>query len=177
MTVDTHVFTAEDLLRLPDDGSRYELVHGELRTMSPAGSRHGRIAARLIIHLGSHVQVRSLGVVFTSETGFLIARDPDTVRAPDAAFVRTERVIDTASYFPGPPDLAIEVISPRDSYSEVEEKTIAWLRSGVTAVIVVDPSTRSVTVRRSSGAVIPADAIEVEDVVPGWRLPLAELFV
>jgi Uma2 family endonuclease len=176
MTVDTRVFTADELLRLPDDGYRHELVRGELRTMSPAGSRHGRIAARIIARLSSHVDERSLGTVYSSETGFLIARDPDTVRAPDAAFVRTERVIDTPSYFPGPPDFAVEVISPTDSYSDVEEKTLAWLRAGVRAVLVLDPSTRSAVVRRASGATIAVDAIEVEDVVPGWRLPLAELF-
>jgi len=119
MTVDTRFFTADELLRLPDDGYRYELVRGELRKMSPAGSRHGVVAAAIIGSLAPFVREHSLGKVFTSETGFLIQRDPDTVRAPDCAFVQTERFIDTPGYFPGAPDLAVEVISPGDSYSEV----------------------------------------------------------
>jgi Uma2 family endonuclease len=176
MTVDTRFFTADELLRLPDDGYRYELVRGELRKMSPAGSRHGAVGARILIHLGSYVQQHSLGTVFNSDTGFLIGQNPDTVRAPDCAFLRKERFIDTPKFFPGPPDLAIEVVSPGDSYSEVEEKTQEWLVAGAGAVIVVDPRLRTTHVHRSSGSVKVTDAIEVDDVVPGWRLPLAELF-
>lgn len=144
--------------------------------MSPAGSRHGVIAARIIAHLGSFVGQHRLGEVFTSETGFVIARNPDTVRAPDCAFVRSDRFVDTSAFFPGPPDLAIEVISPRDSYTEVEEKTREWLRAGVRAVVVVNPATNGAVVHRLDGVAMAADAIDVEDVVPGWRLPLAELF-
>jgi Uma2 family endonuclease len=176
MTVDTRPFTADELLRLPDDGDRYELVRGELRKMSPAGSRHGVIAAELIASLGPFVRKHALGRVFTSETGFLIGRNPDTVRAPDCAFVTNERFVDTAGFFPGPPDLAVEVMSPGDSSTEVGEKTLEWLRAGARVVIVVDPRTRTVAVHRSSGATIATEAIEVEDVVPGWRLPLADLF-
>jgi Uma2 family endonuclease len=176
MTVDARLHTAEELLHLPDDGHRYELVRGELHKMSPAGSRHGLIAARIIASLLRHVEREKLGAVYASETGFLIARLPDTVRAPDAAFVRAERVVDTPGYFPGPPDLAAEVISPNDSYSDVEEKTAEWLRAGARAVIVVEPRLRTVRVYRTSGTVDVADVLEVEEIVPGWRLSLSELF-
>lgn len=98
------------------------------------------------------------------------------MRAPDAAFVRTERVVDTASFFDGPPDAAFEVISPGDTYTEIEEKTLDWLRAGVRTVVVVDPRTESVRVHRAAGATAVADVVEIDDVIPGWPLPLSELF-
>ncbi|MEK6375990.1 MAG: Uma2 family endonuclease [Acidobacteriota bacterium] len=168
--------TADELLRLPDDGWRYELVRGELRKMSPSGARHGRVAARIVASLLNHVDRQRLGAVYSSETGFRISRQPDTVRAPDAAFVRTERVVDTASFFDGPPDAAFEVISPGDTYTEIEEKTLDWLRAGVRTVVVVDPRTESVRVHRAAGATAVADVVEIDDVIPGWPLPLSELF-
>jgi Uma2 family endonuclease len=175
MTVTTFM-TADELLQLPDDGWRYELVRGELRKMSPSGARHGRVAAEIIASLGAYVKEHRLGAVYAAEAGFRISRQPDTVRAPDAAFVRSERVVDTASFFEGPPDVAFEVTSPGDTYSEIEEKTLDWLRAGVLAVVIVDPRTASVRVHRSSGATIVTDAIEVEDVIPGWKLSLSEVF-
>src|SRR5947209_6603269 len=123
------LMTTDELLQLPRDGWRYELVRGELRKMSSLGAQHGRIAARIIIKLGAYTQERGLGEVYAAEAGFRIARDPDTVRAPDAAFVRAERVVDTRGFFEGPPDVVFEVVSPGDTYSEVEEKTLDWLRA------------------------------------------------
>jgi len=116
------------------------------------------------------------GAVYSSETGFRIARQPDTVRAPDAAFVRSERVADTAGFFDGPPDAAFEVVSPRDTYTEIEEKTLAWLRAGTKVVVVVDPRTKTARIHRTGSASNAEDVIEIEDVIPGWRLSLAELF-
>jgi Uma2 family endonuclease len=98
------------------------------------------------------------------------------VRAPDLAFVRKERHVNTDHYFPGPPDLAVEVISPSDSYSEVFEKTREYLAAGTLAVVIVDPRTEAIEVRRRSGTVAIADTLEVDDVVPGWKMPLAEIF-
>ena len=176
MTVETRLHTADELLRMPDDGFRYELVRGELRKMSPAGGRHGRIAARLLIRLGTHVEQRNLGVTYGSETGFILSRDPDTVRAPDLAFTRTERFIDTAGYVPGAPDLVVEVVSPSDTYSEVRAKTRAWLAAGTRAVVIADGEKRLVEVHRVDGVTIVDDVLEVDDVVPGWKLPVAEIF-
>src|SRR5688500_10934597 len=129
MTVGT-LMTADELLRLPDEGWRYELVRGELQKMSPTGARHGEVAAQLVASLVTFVNHQHLGKVYSSEAGFKIARDPDTVRAPDAAFVRVDRVVRTSKFFDGAPDAAFEVISPSDSYTEVEEKTRQWLRAG-----------------------------------------------
>ena len=105
--------TADELLAMPSDGYRYELIRGELRQMSPAGSQHGKIAARIGRRLGQFVEENSLGETYAAETGFIIDTAPDTVRAPDASFVsqkRVEAVGETEKIFPGPPDLAIEVI-------------------------------------------------------------------
>ncbi len=178
---DTHVTlatltTADELLRLPENGVRYELVRGELRKMSPSGASHGSIAAEIIASLAVHVKKHGLGKVYASETGFRIERSPDTVRAPDAAFVRAERVIRTPRFFEGAPDAAFEVVSPNDSYSEIEEKTLDWLRAGVRAVVIVDPRTKSARIHRRGSATPVVDVLEIEDVVPGWKLPLADIF-
>jgi Uma2 family endonuclease len=175
MTVST-LMTADELLRLPDDGWRYELVRGELKKISPSGARHGRVAARIIISLGHYAQARRLGEVYAAEAGFRIARNPDTVRAPDAAFVRAERVVDTAAFFEGAPDAVFEVVSPNDSYTEVDEKTVEWLRAGARVVVIVDPRTKSINVHRADGAMHATDGIEIADVIPGWKMSSAEVF-
>jgi len=175
MTV-VSLMTADELSRLPADGWRYELVQGELRKMSPSGARHGRIAAEIVGSLVAHMKRNRSGAVYSSETGFRIARQPDTVRAPDAAFVRSDRVTETAGFFEGPPDAAFEVTSPGDTYSEIEEKTLDWLRAGVKIVVIVDPRTKTARIHRADGATSVEDVIEIDDVIPGWRLPLAELF-
>lgn len=182
MITDTKLVTAAELLRMPDDGLRRELIHGEVRTMSPAGHQHGRIALLIASSLLQHVQAHQLGRVYAAETGFKLASNPDHVRAPDAAFVRSERVAavaDVEGFFPGAPDLAIEVISPSDTFAEVEEKVFDWLQAGTRAVIVVNPKQRSVTLYRSFGEVrvlAGEERLGVEDVVPGWSLPVKDLF-
>jgi Uma2 family endonuclease len=176
MTVTT-LMTADELLRMPDDGyHRYELVRGELRTMSPAGGDHGSIAASIVVSLGSYVKAKNLGTVYTADPGFRIEHDPDTVRAPDVAFVRRERAVKTPRFIEGAPDLAIEVVSPNDPYTEVEEKALQLLEAGTRAVVVVDPKTQSVRVYRSGKLDVLRDAIVVDDVVPGWRMPFSEVF-
>jgi Uma2 family endonuclease len=182
MTIQTGPVTAEELLRKPDDGFRYELVRGELRKMPPAGSEHGYIAMRLGSWLGRHVEANDLGRVYAAETGFKLTSDPDTVRAPDAAFIGRERVEEAGrveGYWPGAPDLAVKVVSPGDTHTEVVEKALAWLGAGSRMVLVVDPGQRTATVYRSLDDIrilTEGDAIDGADVVPGWRSPVAELF-
>jgi Uma2 family endonuclease len=175
MTVGT-LMTADELLRLPDDGWRYELVRGELQKMSPAGGRHGDVEMELYVSLGAFVKQHRLGRLYGADTGFKIAKDPDTVRCPDAAFVRTERVIRTPKFIERTPDAVFEVISPSDSYSEVEEKTRQWLRAGAAVVVIIDPETQTVRVHRTGSTTPVDDVLEIDDVIPGWRLPLSELF-
>ena len=182
MAITQRHMTADELLRLPDDGLRHELVGGELRTMSPAGAEHGSVAGNAFFSLKDHVRARRLGDVYASETGFLIARDPDTVRAPDVAFVTRERLRAAGSvqgYWPGAPDLAVEVISPNDLYTEVDEKVAEWLAAGTRMVVVLNPRRRGAQVHRPGAPVrilTAEDVLDGEDVVPGWRVPLAELF-
>ena len=175
MTV-TSLMTADELLQLPDDGFRYELVRGELRKMSPTGFEHGDVESAIDSSLRAHVKKHRLGKVVTGDVGFRIGRNPDTVLAPDVAFVRSERVVKTRKFFEGPPDLAVEVVSPGDSYTEVEEKASDWLRAGTQVVIVVDPARQTDRIHRASEIVDVTDVIVVDDVVPGWRLPLSEIF-
>ncbi|WP_207955791.1 Uma2 family endonuclease [Rubrobacter marinus] len=184
MTIGTRPFTAEELLRMPDDGSRYELVEGKLRKMAPAGDAHGYLALRIASRLERHVDANGLGRTYAAETGFKLSSDPDTVRAPDAAFVGRERVEKAGrvrGYWPGAPDLVVEVVSPNDTHSEVIGKALAWLAAGSRMVLVVDPDKFTVTVYRSRDEirVLTADAgdtIDGADVVPGWTLPVGELF-
>ena len=182
MTTTAQPMTAEDLANMPDDGFRYELVRGELRKTPPAGHIHGKHAASIMASLWMHVKARGLGTVYAAETGFHLASAPDHVRAPDAAFVRRERA-DAArgvrGFFPGPPDAAVEVISPSDRYSEVEEKVEDWLEAGTSVVIVVDPRRRVVEVRRShaeSVMLTESDTLDIEDIAPGWRMPIEDIF-
>jgi Uma2 family endonuclease len=179
MTVDTRLFTADELLRLPQDGFRYELVQGELKRMSPAGYDHGDIAMNIGAHLKAHVRAHHLGKVFAAETGFLLSRNPDTVLAPDVSYVRTERLMPARGrgYFAGCPDLAVEVISPDDLYTDVDEKTQHYLRAGTRAVVIVNPRTGTVHVHRGpSDMKAMTETLAVDDVVPGWKMPLSEIF-
>jgi Uma2 family endonuclease len=182
MTTAKPTVTAEELLRMPADGFRYELVRGELRKMAPAGYVHGRVAMNISAPLLQYVRAHNLGIVCAAETGFKLATNPDTVRAPDVAFIRRERVAevgDIEGYWPGAPDLAVEVISPSDTYGEVEEKVLEWLEAGVRMVVVVNPRRRVVTVYRSLtdiAILTEADALDGGDVVPGWTMPVRDIF-
>jgi Uma2 family endonuclease len=183
MGTTTQLMTAEELLKLTRGEFRYELVKGELRKMSPAGSEHGAIIVNLTSPLDQYVKANQLGRVFGAETGFKLASDPDTVRALDIAFVRRERIPPTGipkEYWPGAPDLAIEVLSPRDTVYAVDEKVEEWLAAGARAVWVVNPKRRTVTVYRPQAkAFTLADNEELDgqEVVPGFRCRVAEIFV
>jgi Uma2 family endonuclease len=168
--------TADELLALPDDGWRYELVRGELQKMSPAGGRHGDAEMELYVSLGAFVKQHRLGRLYGGDTGFRVAKHPDTVLCPDAAFVRAERVVRTPKFIDGTPDVVFEVISPSDRYTEVEEKTRRWLRAGASVVVLIDPETETVRIHRTGSTTTVNDVLEIDDVIPGWRLPLAELF-
>src|SRR5215210_6349492 len=180
MDIQTGPVTAEELLRKPDDGFRYQLVEGELRKLVPAGSEHGYVALKIASRLERHVEANNLGRVYAAETGFLTSRNPDTVLAPDAAFVsreRVERAGRVEGYWPGAPDLAVEVVSPNDTHAEVTEKALAWLESGSRMVLVADPRNRTLTVYRSPRDVSvlrQGETADGGDVVPGWKLSVAQ---
>jgi Uma2 family endonuclease len=167
---------------MPSDGYRYELVKGELRRMAPAGHEHGRVTARFTWRLAQHAESNSLGTVYAAETGFLLSTNPDTVRAPDVAFVsrkRLEEVGKVEGYWPGAPDLAVEVISPGDTYAEVEEKAIEWLAAGALLVLVLNPRKITVTVYRSLNdiTILNKEAIlELDEIVSGFSVSVVDIF-
>lgn len=174
--------TADDLLRLPDDGQQRELVKGELRTMAPASPRHGSINAQLGGLLYQHVVANRLGVLFTADTGFWLSRDPDTVRCPDVAFLSKARIPPDGfrpGFFEGAPDLAVEVLSPRDTVFEVEEKVEEYLAAGARAVWVVNPKLRRVTLHHTGETprVLHEDeTLEGGDILPGFACRVSEVF-
>lgn len=182
MVTTVQLLTADDLLALPDDGFRYELIEGELKKMAPAGSQHGRVAHNVAIDLGQHVKASDLGVVYAAETGFRLRTNPDTVRAPDAAFVtksRAQAAGDVPGYWPGAPDLAIEVLSPNDNFTEVEQKVFEWLDAGSRLVIVFNPHNRTATTYRSRTSIrvhTDAETLDASDVVTGWKFAIARAF-
>jgi Uma2 family endonuclease len=181
MSVGT-LFTADQLLQMPKDGFRYELVSGELTKMAPAGLEHGIVGGSLHARLGHYVLENRLGVVPSSDTGFRLSSDPDTVLAPDVAFISAQRyraVEDKEGFFEGAPDLAVEVVSPSDTPSEVAEKVNEWLAAGTRIVWVLKPARRTATVYRSATDIktlTERDELDGEDVVPGFRCRVGDLF-
>lgn len=173
--------TAAELAEHPEWG-RCELIAGRVVTLSPSKGRHGMIAGLIHSHLGAHVLPRDLGYVFAAETGILLSSDPDTVRAPDVAFIRKERM--PADGLPDEflrvaPDLVVEVVSPSDRFSATVEKIEAYLRAGVRTAWIVDPRTRTIHVYRKdrpAEVLRASDTLREEELLPGWTLPLEKVF-
>ncbi len=181
MATRAKLMTAKELLAMPDDGFRYELVRGELVKMAPAGRVHGKRGNRVNVSLSLYVYENNLGETYLAETGFHLETDPDHVLAPDGAFVSREReeaTPEAGGFFPGPPDLAVEVVSPSDRLTEVAEKVAEWLAAGTRMVVVVNPRNCTVQAHTPEGVTefTEADTLDGGDVVPGWRLPVADIF-
>ena len=180
------LLTAEDLWKQTDDSYRYELVKGVIHRMPPAGFEHGIRTSEIGSLLTVHVKKHKLGYVCCAETGFKISQNPDTVRAPDAAFVR-QAAIDECDeggiprgYWEGAPDLAVEVISPSDTYTEVAEKVDEWLNAGCAMVWVLNPRRETVEVYRSPKDITVLhgdDTLDGEDVIEGFQCQVRDLFV
>jgi Uma2 family endonuclease len=175
--------TAVDLYNMPDHGGRNELVQGEVVPMSPASTKHGMIVFRLAFEVGLFTSKNQLGEVYAAETGFTIQQNPDTVRAPDVAFVAQSRIpeegVPETGFWAIAPDLVAEVVSPNDRMTEIQDKVTDYLAAGVRLVWVVDPKTETVTVYQSLKQVkvlVADDVLEGEDVLPGFELSLKKLF-
>jgi Uma2 family endonuclease len=176
--------TAEELAALPDDGGHHvELVRGELVSMAPSAALPGVVSANVLLTLGPFVRQHQLGVVGTADSGFLLSTNPDTVRAPDVWFVRSERVPASGipqTFWPGAPDLAVEVLSPTDRFGDVLRKAQDYLDAGTLLVWVIDPAGRSAAVFQpegrplllsedgvlDGGAVLPGFAVRLRDLLP-----------
>jgi len=176
--------TAQDLLRFGDDGVRRELVNGRIIEMPPAGGTHGEVVSTVVWLMVEHVRRTGVGKVVSSDTGFVLdlPGDPERVRAPDAAFISSDRLAGgrlPESFISGAPDLAVEVLSPSDAMVDVQQKVRDYLDAGTRLVWLLTPQARTVTVYRADGSarlLRDQDALDGEDVLPGFSIPLAEVF-
>jgi Uma2 family endonuclease len=178
-TTTTHLMTAEDLLNMPDDGLRHELIKGELLTMCPANDQHGAVTMQLSGLLYIHVTANKLDVLRAAGTGFKLESNPNTVLAPDIAFITRDRAGTPSEFFrTGPPDLAVEVRSRWDRTSKIERKTALWIELGAKAVWDVDPRKRTVEVVHADGRrrLFHEDDELFDDTVPGFRVPVSKIF-
>ena len=174
------VLTADDLARISPSGKRTELVRGRMIVREPAGFRHGDVAMATALAIGHFLRTHPSGRLLAAETGFVLSTNPDTVRAPDVAFVRNERIPDPLprGYARFAPDLVVEVLSPDDRPGEMLEKVADWLGAGTRLVWVIDPERRTGRVHRPDGTVMllnELDALDGEDVLPGFSHRLAEV--
>jgi Uma2 family endonuclease len=175
----TKLITAEELFDMGAVG-RCELVRGEVIRMSPSGLQHGVIAMTIGHALAAFVKAHPLGHVLAAETGFTIEREPDTVRAPDVSFISSKRYVATPKFYEGAPDLAVEVMSPSDRWSEVNEKIDGWLAAGCKSCWVVDPKSKTVTIYRIDEKAVTrlksGDVIREAVLLPGFQLSVDEVF-
>lgn len=182
MTTAKNLLTAEDLLAIPDDGQRYELVRGELITMPPTSHNPGRVAARFGRRIGNFVEEHDLGHDVAAETGVHIERDPDTVRAPDYGFISYERAAQPPplrGFADVIPDLVVEVVSPSDRQPEIDAKTRMWLDAGVRLVLVAYPEVEEVYAHHDDGSVVRygiGDTLAGDPVLPGFTCPVSDIF-
>ena len=178
----TRLMTAAEFAMMPEDDMRHELVNGELIELSPPPTPpHGRTQAKISGVLERFTEPRGLGEVFVN-TGFLISRNPDTVRAPDAAFVAADRLPDgdlPRAYFPFAPDIAVEVVSPSETGPEAHERALMWLEAGSALVWMLFPDSRSATVYRPGGGAVSLGEDGVLDAAPvldGFSVKVSEFF-
>lgn len=180
--VATQLLDPDDLLHMPD-GDRYELVNG-VPVERKMGAQSDEIAIGLGALLLACVRARGLGRVYGSQTGYqCFPARPKHMRMPDTSFVATARLPGGKSpegYFKVPPDLAVEVVSPNETYEEVQVKVMDYKSVKVPLIWVISPETRTVLIRRADGTCTEVDEageLSGEDVIPGFTCKVAELFV
>lgn len=177
--VTARTITVEEYAELPDDGALHELVRGEVVTLPRPGYEHGYLTASIGSRLLQHVRERDLGEVVAGDPGFVLADEPATVRGPDVAFVAKGRdPALRAGFAQGSPDLAIEIVSPSDRYTQLQEKALEWLAGGARLVVAIDPRRRTATVYRAADDIVELTAderLDASDVVAGWSPLVREL--
>jgi Uma2 family endonuclease len=173
--------TAEELWELAQEGQAYELIKGELINVSPPGGEHGDITSEIILLLRGYAKKKNLGKVLT-ESGFRIAAEPDTVRSPDVSFLAQDKIPAgglAKGFISGSPDLAVEVVSPNDTASQIQDKVQDYLAHGTRLVWVVYPQQRIVIVHYPDGTaktLHEADSLSGENVLPGFSCQVKEIF-
>lgn len=182
MLTQTRLMTAEEFLTRAPQDKRSELVKGEMIVMDPAGEEHGSEGMALAWRLAQFIATHKLGRSYMAETGFVLSRNPDTVRAPDFAFVSKERVPQGSrrrGFFEGAPDLAMEVASPHESAEDIQDKVIDYLSAGTRMVIYMHPRSKTITIYRSLSDIrvlTIQETLDGGDVLPGFRVPLREIY-
>lgn len=181
--VEAGTMTIEEFWRLPEEELwRQELVRGSVVREPLAGGEHGRVAASVAVSMVTFVRARGLGVVLAGDPGFILSNAPPTVRGPDVAFVARSRIPSGGvpeQFFPGPPDLAVEIVSPSNTAAEIQEKVLDYLAAGTREVWVVYPRTRTVAVHRTPREALllgEGEALDGGEVLPGFRCPVEEVF-
>lgn len=177
--VATKRISIEEFVTLTRDGL-WELVDGEPVAVTPSSDRSGWVSGRIFSRLERFVDVNNLGWAFPAETGFILFEDRATVRSPDAAFVRRDRLSElTDRFVPLAPDLVVEVLSPSDRMADALGKITMYLQAGVRLVWLVDPLERTVTLFRPDAALkllAEGDVLDGGDVLPGFSVPVADIF-
>jgi Uma2 family endonuclease len=174
--------TADELWAIGDDECRYDLIEGELYRMSPASPKHGAVVHEFSTSLGIYLRSNPIGGAYGAESGFRLSRDPDTVLAPDAAFVRSEKIPpddQQDGYWEVVPDLVVEVISPSDTVRYVVDKVAAYLDAGVEVVLTIDPKRLTLSIHTQDGVTRTLrenDVLELPNILPGFSLPVREIF-
>lgn len=182
MTTAKKLLSADDLLAMPDDGMRRELIKGELFEMPPAGDDHGFVGSEMTWRLGAFISQSGLGRGRMAETGFWIEREPDTVRAPDFAYISYDRMAQrpaTRGFAEVLPDLVVELVSPNDSPHYVNDKIRMWLDAGVRLALAVYPATQEIVAHHDDGTVQRfgiGDTLTCEPVLPGFACPVVDIF-
>ena len=179
MAVQTQLITAKEFEQMTFDDAHVELVRGEIVQMTPAGGNHGEVALAIGALIRTYVRQHQLGKAYAAETGFVVSHNPDTVRAPDVAFIAANRARPYESFVDGAPDLVVEVVSPGDSHQEVEQKVLDYLEAGTKLIWIVQPRTRTLTVYRSLKDVrilTENDTLDGNDVLPGFNITVKEIF-
>ena len=174
------LLTGEEALALGNIGP-YELIEGRIVRMSPTKHPHGKHEYRLAKILGDFVDEHLLGEVQTGEVGIYVRRNPDTVRAADVLFISTARLAQASpnSFLDVAPELVVEIVSPDDRWSEIRRKIREYCAAGVNLVLVVDPEEQTITAHRSptqTHTYTTADTLTLEDILPGFSVPVSELF-
>lgn len=174
-------WTDAEFMALPEDGNRYELVDGELVVMGNSGMEHGYIASILIIFLGGFVRTNKLGVICDSSTAFTMKSG--NKRSPDVSFVSKQRLQGLKrlpkGFFDGAPDLAVEVISPNNTFEEIHQKIVEYFESGSRLVWVINPDEESIVVYHSpkpDRLLGSTDTLNGENIIPNFSLSISELF-
>jgi Uma2 family endonuclease len=181
MVVQEKLYTVDEFWETFGDTKRLELVKGIPTEMAPTSTPHMIVSAWLTYLLTSYVEDHDLGVVTASEGGFVLSTDSPTVRAPDVGFIARARLTGPTpkGFFPGPPDLAVEVVSPNDSATSIHDKVLDYLHAGTRLVWVVYPEAQNVVAYASVDEAHIHDvdaALDGGDVLPGFVLPVRDVF-